>query len=322
MIFLVLFAIFVIYVLYKYVKSYKLQTNNTILCITGTMGTGKTFVGSAMALKLYKRQNLKHKIYKRFPLFRFVCRESVNPAHIYSNIPLRLKGKEDKIVWSEVLTDRHILCLDTLPENCVVFIDELGQFCSQWEFDNPYVMQNVQILVRFFRHFTNGKMIVTDQVSSNIVKPIRDRLGYVYQLNNFSRCLKVLPFYTVECLPILCIDDGSTSIQANIRDISGDTFLFGYLPYKWMRKKRYESRCYRYLYTKNAQRHINEFDDFYTQYLIDLSVSQDVKKDYKKNIDHYKNFMYNRTSDISASDGSSSPLISLNDFSVSLSEKE
>lgn len=307
MILMILLGVICIYVLYKYFKSYKLQTNNTILCITGTMGTGKTFVGSALALKLYKKQRLKHRVYKFCPLFKFVCRESVYPAHIYSNIPLRLKGKKNKIVWSEVLTDRHIMCLDTLPENCVVFIDELGQFCSQWEFDNPYVMQNVQTLVRFFRHFTNGKMICTDQVSSNIVKPIRDRLGYVYQLNNFSRFFGILPFYTVECLPILCLDDGSTNIQASVRDVSSESYLFGYLPYKWMKKKRYESRCYKKLYTENAQRHIDSFNGFYTQYLIDLSVSTDVKKDYKKNIDKYKGYLYERTAEKSSPEAEKTP---------------
>ena len=188
---------------------------------------------------------------------------------------------------------------ELLPERCVVLIDEVGQFCSQWEFDNPNVMLNVQTLVRFFRHFTNGRMYLTDQVSDNIVKPIRDRIGYIYQLNDFKRSFGVLPFYQVSVVPILSLDNGMTNIEQETPD---EHFFFGILPYKWMKIKHYESRCFKLLYTEDAIKRINKFNGLYTTYLIDISVSSDMKKDYKKNPDKHKEFLYKRSSRLAEPD--------------------
>ncbi len=281
----------VIYVIYMSFKSYKLPKNN-LMAFTGTLGSGKTYIAVNRAIRAYRRQRLKHAIYKRCKIFKYFCRESVYPASLYSNIPIQVNLSKKNRIKSIPFTKEHLLMRKILPERCVVLIDEIGQFCSQWEYDNPYVMENVQTLVRFFRHFTNGYCFMTDQVSDNIVKPIRDRIGYIYQLNGFERVFGILPFYKVDIVPILCLDNGMTSIEQEEPTLN---FVFGFLPYRWMNWKHYESRCFRKLYTSNAVKENKEFaDDLYTNYVIDLSVSTTVKKDYKKNKDDYKTYLYDR----------------------------
>lgn len=293
MIFLVIGLVLLFYVGFRMFKSFRLPDNN-IICLTGTLGTGKTYMAVASALRAYKRQRMKHWIYKMCKLFAYVCPESKFPAAIYTNIPVQLNLSRRRPKYSEPFTKQHLLMIDHLPERCVVLIDELGQFCSQWEFDNPYVMQNVQTLIRFFRHFTNGKMFVTDQVSSNIVKPIRDRLGFVYQLNDFRRDFFILPFFKVDVIPLLTLDDGKTNVETD--DITQDYF-WGFLPYKWMKIKHYESRCYKLLYTENAERESSSWDGLFTHYLIDISVAQSTRKDYKMSPDKYKDYLYDRFKD-------------------------
>lgn len=280
---------------------------------------------------------MKYFIYRKIPvvrrILRFVCPECVFPASLYSNIPLQINLSKKNPKYALPLTREHLLMLDVLPERCVVLIDELGQVCSQWEFDNPFVMQNVQTLVRFFRHFTNGKMFVTDQVSSNIVKPIRDRLGYVFQLNDFHRDMFLLPFFKVDCIPLQNLDDGGTNIETDLGELE-KFYFYGFLPYKWMKLKHYESRCFRKLYTDNAVREIDHYDNLYTTYLMDISVSQDTRKQYKKDLDKFRAFLYDRKTvlasgassassdspaDSSPADFSeSSPSISLDDLNLNL----
>ena len=292
------------YLLYRLFKAYRLPNNN-IICFTGTLGSGKTYLAVAQSLRAFKRQRLKHFFYRKLPflhwLLCYCMPECKYPATMYSNIPIQLNLSKKHPKYAQPLTKNHLLMLDLLPERCTVVIDELGQICSQWEFDNPYVMQNTQTLVRFFRHFTNGKMFVTDQVSSNIVKPIRDRLGYVYQLDDFHRDLLLLPFYKVNCIPLQNLDDGNTNIEADLSDITS-FYFYGFLPYKWMKLKHYESRCFKKLYTENAVRSIDAFGDdgLYTTYLIDMTVPDSIRKDYKKNIEQYRAYLYDRKNALSA----------------------
>lgn len=295
------------YVLYRFFKSYRLPNNN-IICFTGTLGSGKTYLAVTQALRTYKKQRMKHFFYRKLPfmrwLFCFFMPECKYPASFYSNIPIQINLSKKKPRYTLPLKKEHLLMTELLPERAVVLIDELGQICSQWEFDNPFVMQNVQTLVRFFRHFTNGKMFVTDQVSSNIVKPIRDRLGYVFQLNDFHRDFAVLPFFKVECIPLQNLDDVGTHIEAGLSDIAS-FYFYGFLPYKWMKLKHYESRCFKKLYTKNAVRTVDTFDELYTTYLIDLSVPDAVRKQYKKEIERFRAYLYDRENVLASVDSSS-----------------
>lgn len=62
----------------------------------------------------------------------------------------------------------------------------------------------------------------------------------------------------------------------------------------------YNSRCYKPIYRSSAVRKIDHFDDsLYTKYLIDISVSKAIQKDYQNNKEKYKDYLYR---DISVSD--------------------
>ena len=71
-----------------------------------------------------------------------------------------------------------------------------------------------------------------------------------------------------------------------------DKYFFGKLPYKWQKKKTYDPRCFSPLYTEDAVKKIDAFDGYKTKYLIDLSVNEAIRKDYKANKQKYKDYLY------------------------------
>lgn len=284
MLYLILFIILVVMIVLKFVRAEKIP-HNTIMLFTGSLGCGKTYLAVERARAAYRKQFNRHKWQKRLPFLKYIFKGSEHPATLFSNIPVKLPYGG----ISTPFTKEHLMMRENLPEKCVVLLDEFGQMCSQWEFDNPYVMENVQSFVRFFRHFTDGRMYLTDQMSSSLVKPVRDRVGIIYYLHDFHRWLG-LPFYYVTTVPLLSVEDTNTEI-----DDSLERYFFGFLPYPWQRKKKYQSRVYKRLYTKNAVREITAFDEsLYTEYLIDVSVSDLIRKDYKKDREKWKDYLYNR----------------------------
>lgn len=259
---------------------------NTVIGFVGTLGSGKTYMAVKLFRAAYKRQRLKYSL-RWIPFFTRFFPEAVRKPSAYSNIPVKIGFRK----LTRPLTKEHLLMSEKLPEGAVVLIDEIGAFASQWEFDNPLIMEQVTLFIRLFRHFVDGRMFITDQTSDNIVKPIRTRLGMIYSLNDFRRWLKISPFFKVNVNPLLVIEDNNTRIEEEY----SERFFFGMLPYKWMKIKNYQSRCYKPLYSENAVREIPEFrKDMYTNYLIDISVSQEVRKDYRKDQEKYKAYLYNR----------------------------
>ena len=269
-----------IYCLIKYCKSYKVP-DETLVAFTGTMGSGKTYNAVNKAVKHYKHQRLLYKLSRIIPIRKW----KIKP-HVYSNIPIRMCKNE----WAETLTSEHLLMLDSLPEGAIVVIDEIGQFASQWEFDNPLVMEQTQTLVRFFRHFTNGHIYITDQSVDNIVKPIRSRMGVIYQLHDFRRLLGFLPFFVCEVLPLYMVDSDSTLSTSN-GDINDPLYIMGFLPYRWMHIQRYDSRAYSDIYIKGATR-IYQPDGYKTRYLIDLQTTPEERKLYKNDRRKYRDYLY------------------------------
>lgn len=268
--------------------------NQSIVAFVGTLGSGKTYIGVRNALRAYRNQKLKYKIYKIFAKMKNakkVFKSWQYPAHLYSNIPIKIGTKKGQPVVCEVLTKEHLLERGLLPEKSVVFIDEIGAIASQWDFDNPYVLENLEKTIRFFRHWLDGKMYVTDQVVTNIVKPIRARLGMVYDLHDFRRWLGFTPFYKVTVVPLLLVEDNASNTIESNADFD-DYYFFGTLPY--MRKRNaYQTRCYKPIYRTSAVRKISKFaSNLYTRYLIDISVSKAVSKDYQQNKEKYKEYIY------------------------------
>lgn len=286
MILLIIIIILAVVALWFILRQKKL-TKNTVLCFTGGLGSGKTFMAVRSAIKYYKMQNFLYAL-SRIPLLGSLLLGKRFKCNIYSNIPILLKRrrKSKGNLYSYVLKKEHITLQERLPENACVVMDEIGQFASQYEHDNPYIMEYLQEFVRFYRHYINGRLIITDQCSANIVVPIRRRIATIYNVSNFHRALLILPFYVIEVQDLTVTEE---SIQnTNVLDIdTKKEYFFGFLPWRWLSRLlklgRYDSRCYSIMYMSEKS-HIapEKWDKLKTNYLIDIVATGTEKQAYKK----------------------------------------
>lgn len=296
LIIIVVLIVIMIFLIMQSVKSIKIPAKQSIVAWVGTLGSGKTYLCVEHARKAYRKQEFKYNVYKCFkwlPKADVIFKDWKYPPTLYSNIPIRI----DKNTLSTPLTKEMLLNRGLLPEKCIVVIDEIGAIASQWDFDNPLVAEQLEKFIRFFRHWLDGKMYVTDQVATNICKPIRSRLGMIYGLHDFHRYGAIMPFYKVTAIPMLLVEDSTNNVVATTE--LDKNFFFGVLPYS---KKRgyYNSRCYKPIYRECAVREIDHFDkSLYTKYLIDISVSKAMQKDYQQNRNKYKQYLYE---DVSSTD--------------------
>lgn len=282
MLYVILIAIAVVGIsmLLLFLHAEKLTTN-TVLCFTGGLGSGKTYMAVRMAIKFYNKQKTKYFFGKLLGVKKWQ-----DKPYLISNIPIKIKGKQ----YSHVLTREHLLLQRDIPEKAIVLIDEVGQVASQYDYDNPNVMCEIQELIRFYRHYTDGKLILTDQSSSNIVVPIRRRINYIYCLNNFRRWLKIAPFFKVD---VSCLEvteeqlDNVSQIQTQEQGIIlkkelKKPYFCGYLPYN-KKKGHYDSRCYSIRYNHDLMpRTEEEWEQIKTAYIIDVEVSEQQRKNFKK----------------------------------------
>lgn len=264
--------------------------NNTVVGFVGTMGSGKTYLSVREAKRAYKKVKLIHIFSKYLFVPRFFFPRWRRKPFLFSNIPVKLGRNK----YCNVLLKEHILRQKLLPEGAIVLIDEIGQIASQWEYENPYVREQLADFTRFYRHWIDGRMFVTDQSSDNIVKVVRCRLGIIYHLNNFHRWF-LLPFFNVECLPLLMVED-SQKETSNV-ELGAKQYFFGILHYRWAEKllklRSYDSRCYSEIYRHGAVREPVKYDStLKTRYLIDISVSRDESKAYKADRKAYKEYLY------------------------------
>lgn len=270
MLLLIISIILSIYFLFVYF-SQKRVPNNTVIAFTGGLGSGKTFLGVKYAIKHHKKMMLLYilGIIKTKPLF-------------YSNIPIRYERKK----WAKILEYDHLTLKSRIPEYSTIFIDELGQFASQYDYQNPYVMQYLQEFIRFYRHYTDGKLIITDQTSSNIVVAIRRRINQIYNLHDFNRWF--LFFYRVKVSEVLITED-IMNIQ-NIQEEESPYFM-GYLPFKYLKIfnyinpfyfKKYDSRTYSINYKATLRLNENIWNHYKTDYFIELPNIKELKQIYNR----------------------------------------
>lgn len=278
----------------NYLRSKKFP-QDTVICLTGGLGTGKTLIAVDRAIKEYRKRLFMWRIglYNKRKGLKVIKKAEM--PKLYSNIPVLLKrpiyiGKSlipYKEYFSEVLTYEHILLLDRIPEYSVVLIDEVGQVADQYQFDNPFVMQNLQQFIRYFRHFIDGKLILTDQSSSNIVVAIRRRINKIYNLHDFRR--NWFFFYKVKVQELFITEDIMTTSEQNIH--KEYEFFYGLLPLKWLKflditklftYKKYDSRCYSIIYnTVYPQGKDSQHKDYKTDYVIDIPNNSEMRKEFK-----------------------------------------
>jgi hypothetical protein len=248
---------------------------NTITAFTGGLGSGKTFMAVRFALKAH-RSNMIHYYLERLLPFK---KKFKKKPQFYSNIPIRVWFNQ----WARTLTYEHLTLTSRLEEYSTIVIDEIGHFASQYEYDHPFVQQYLQEFIRFFRHYIDGKLFITDQSSSNIVVSIRRRINQIYNLSNFSRVF--LLFYKINVSEIHITED-ILNIQQSTLHEKEIPYFFGFLPFKFMRlfglKPRYDSRCYSENYKALFSFDIIKWNTYKTDYFIELPNSPEMRSLYKR----------------------------------------
>ncbi len=230
----------------------KLQTVNFY---SGGLGSGKTLTATTTAVNLYRRS-------KWLNILSF---GKIKKREVYSNYPiiLEFKKKKKEQVYSKILTKNHILGIEKLPEKVIVVLDEASTL-----FPNQARKSDVDLTtaIRWFRHWTNGTMILCDQSIGDIDITIRRRINVVYNLSSMRRYWFLKWWcYKIDVNRINYMED----VITNISDV--DTFKVNNI-FRWFGKRRYESRYMMKTYNPLTE-NITSWDDLY----IDNDLEEDVK---------------------------------------------
>jgi hypothetical protein len=280
-IFLILLLLGVLFYLLLSFKQ-KQVPNNTIVAFTGGLGSGKTLLAVRHAIQSYRRSVRQYYIERWVPILNLLPKKYKEMPQFYSNIPVRVGwfwyGKR----MARQLTYEHLTLQSRIEEYSTLLIDELGQFANQYEYDNPFVQQYIQEFVRFFRHYVDGRMFITDQSSSNIVVSIRRRINQIYNLSNFR---KILFFYKVNVSEIHITED-LLNIQDSLTPDAEQPYFFGTMLPNFLRSllrvlPRYDSRCYSINYLAPFL-DFSQWVKFKTSYFIELPNNNDMRKLFKQ----------------------------------------
>lgn len=290
---LILFLVVVVFSFYIYFFEYNRQRKlgmDTIKCFTGAPGSGKTKIAVDKSLIAYRKRIWMY-------IFGFI---KTRPLY-YATIPVVIKTgllqrfilrifkhvKLSKFEYANILTDNHLLLQDRIAEYSVILIDEIGEFASQYSYDNPLILDYVDRLFRFCRHYLDPEIFITDQTTSNVVVSIRRRINTVYNLSNFKRVFAF--FYKVTCEEVRLAEDVLSFKDVNQEE---QPYFFGHLPFKYFKflditrlftYKKYDSRCFSPLFDdiKNVDL-LNQFEQLKTVYHINIPNNDNLKKLYKK----------------------------------------
>ena len=296
-------TIYLIFSLISNLLNKKRMPKDTVIALTGGLGTGKTLIAVKESVKDYKKRLILWRLgmfddlVKKRP-FPLPNKKTKAPMPLfYSNIPIKLKRPfyiskkhiPNKEYFSNMLTYDHILMFDRIEEYSTILIDEVGQIADQYQYDNPFVMQNIQNFIRFYRHFIDGRLFVTDQSSSNIVVAVRRRINVIYNLHDFRRTL--LYFYKVNVSTVMITEDMLSINEVNSDDDQEFEYFFGHLPLKWFKflditrpfsRKYYESRVYKPLYDGVEHKNLlSQWTQYTTKYLIDVPNNNEMKKKFR-----------------------------------------
>lgn len=214
-----------------WVKPYIIHYD-TVISFTGGLGSGKSLISTQMAVRLLKKNRWK----VRFHNWKHPFNKSKHIARpvLYSSIPLRVSRKE----WALQLREEHLTLQERLPEKCIVFIDEIDSYASQFDYKLPNIIQNFDEFTRFFRHYTKGGYLVCNtQATDNLVLQIRRRMNSVFNLMHFKKWFFI--FYTVKIRNITLSEEIKTIEEEDAED--NMSVKFGILP---VFCRRYDTYCY------------------------------------------------------------------------------
>jgi archaellum biogenesis ATPase FlaH len=280
--FLILLIVGFLYYLILSLKQKRLPPN-TIVAFTGGLGSGKSLLAVRHAIQHYRKTIRSYYFERYFPILNLLPKKFKEKPKFYSNIPVRIGWFWYGKTMANVLTYEHLTLQSRIEEHSTILIDELGQFANQYEYDNPFVQQYIQEFIRFFRHYVDGRMFITDQSSSNIVVSVRRRINQIYNLSNFTR---ILFFYKVNVSEIHITED-LLNIQDSLTPDSEQPYFFGVMLPSLIRslfrvKPRYDSRCYSINYHAPYSSLLSKWVSFKTDYFIELPNNTDMRKLFKQ----------------------------------------
>lgn len=210
---------------------------------------------SRKKFKLYNLVKLRYKYWLEYnqkneiKIERYIKRELFE--ELKSKSIITDKNIQLFIECSLELTSEHLLLQEHINCKSVVFLDEIGGFASQYEYNNPNIMYAFEEFIRLFRHYTKGGYLVcTEQCSDSICKPIRVRLNKVFNLMNFKGYFNL--FYKVNIRELSLSEDIKTIEQQNSEDNMKVTI--GLFPLR----KKYDTYCYSERYKSVPYAKFNE----------------------------------------------------------------
>lgn len=264
-----------------------IKVKDTITCFTGGVGSGKSFCATKAASSEYTRALLAYAIRK--PIYRLFKRPPESLPLFLTNIPVYLKRRQRLLLritgngkqeYSWKLTPDHLMLMSKIPENSVILIDEFSATLTQFDFKSP----NVEILdefVRWCRHYFNGRIIICDQCSENIVLQVRRRFNLVHntirtrsfpfgrskllgKFNLLSLVTYRLIYISEEIKDVGKADEkGSETESKQI----GIRWAFYLLPF-W--RKLYETRAYKHRYDTVPECAPDVYQKAYTNQIIKI----------------------------------------------------
>lgn len=262
---IILIIIIVGFLLFKILKSYN-EKIDTVICYTGGLGAGKTFISVQKAIKILKRNRFNLKIMKLLKPKQY---QDYEMPMLYSSIPIRINKNE----WAKKLTIEHLLLQERIVPRSVVFIDEVGSFASQFDYKNQNIKPRSAFdeFVRLFRHYTlGGTLIVNDQSILNVVLQIRRRINRVYVLQGFR---KILFFWKVNVRNISTSDE-----IINISDEQLEKSYSTLWGFKFSRIKNYDTYCYHIRYLEVPQGVFEDYQVLQSRVLLTCDTSLKVPK--------------------------------------------
>lgn len=210
-------------------NQYQIPRSYTML-FTGQPGAGKDVTAVPIAISMYYRNLAKVKRYNRFH-----PNKQQELPRLYSNIGLCL-GKGE---WSCMLEADHLLLRKAVPRYSVFYVSELTKFVSQYDWNNPNVVKNLEEFFTMNRNYNNICFIANTQAFDKAPKQLREILGSYIHCRSFKHFWR---FYEVSVRNVSCINDVEVQVHGNVEEAY--TKIRGIFP----KVKQFDSNCYRHLY--------------------------------------------------------------------------
>lgn len=173
----VIVVIIFIYIIKRFI--YDLLPKHDLLAITGSLGTGKSMLGSKLAVSRYKRNLLRY-WWTKITKHNLSPESKIYRPRIFANYDIFIKRGYIK------MSAFDILHYEEFNRGDVIVLDELSndKRFNQWAKD-----QQVEKLDVFFRNSRKAGLyvLIMDQSILNLNYSIKRRANFIVNLNEFRR---------------------------------------------------------------------------------------------------------------------------------------